>query len=519
MQQHRDPAAPSRRGVLAAIALVLMLVVTACMSGQDASAKDVLTVGIGSEPENLDPHATRAGTDAYFTTNVFETLLERDVDGKLQPALANDYTIAEDGETVTFELRRGVRFHDGSTMTAEDVKYSLERFVDPKLGNTFAYLLDQLDRVEVIDEYTVAVHLKQFDGSFVPGGGFAAIVPKEYIESKGNDHFAEHPVGTGPLKFVERRIRESFTLERFDDYWGDKAAYERYDFQIMSDANSRIAAIRSGSVDLISQVPPQNVAQLHGDDQLKLVSGYTGENVWVKFGRTDGDQPWADPTVRQALDLAIDKKKIIKEVLAGLGVPYAGVAPLSSGFDKVDYQQRPYDPERARALLREAGYASGFQIDIVTPVNGRLPASEQVMQAVAGYWRDIGIRPKVQVLEYSQWIEHIASTKPPIDAALGLHGDQTTYDPQFRLTTQLACDAPYSHVCDPKLQPMIDEIASTVDPEPREQAYVDAFRYIHDIALEIPLYSSEQAFAMTPEVCWKPIYGSPFTEMSHARPC
>ncbi|WP_219415343.1 ABC transporter substrate-binding protein [Pseudonocardia nigra] len=512
----------ARRSVRALVLAAVVLLTVACGGGGGGTSggTEVLTVGIGSEPENLDPHATRAGTDAYFTSNVFETLLERDVEGKQQPALATDYTISEDGTIITFTLRQGVTFHNGEAMTADDVKYSFERFVDPELGNTFAYLLDQLDRVDVIDDYTVAVHLKQFDGSFIPGGGFAAIVPKDYIEQNGDEYFAQNPVGTGALRFVERRIRDSFTLERFDGYWGEqKAAYQRYEFRILSDANSRVAAIRSGAVDVISQVPPQNLAQLEADEQLTVVSGYTGENVWVKFGRLDGDVPWADPTVRQALDFAIDKQRIIDQVLGGLGVPYAGVAPLSSGFDRVDYRQRPFDPERTRTLLAEAGYPDGFDIEIVTPANGRLPASEQVMQAVAGYWNDVGVRAAVRVVEYSQWIEHIRATPPPIQAALGLHGDQTTYDPQFRLITQLACDAPYSHVCDPQLQAMIEEISSTVDEEAREQAYVEAFRYIHDIALEIPLYSSEQAFALRSGVCWTPIYGSPFTDMSHAKPC
>lgn len=512
-----------RGGQLAGTAAVLGGaggLLTGCAgAGDEASADGTLRIGIGSEPENLDPHRIRAGTDTYFTTNLFETLLQRAPDGRQVPGLATGYQLSEDGRTVTFQLREGVRFHHGTEMTAADVKFSFERYVDPELGGVFAYLLDPLDRVEVIDDYTVAVHLKHFDGSFVPGGGIAAIVPKDYVEEVGDEGFGQKPVGTGPLRFVDREIRQSFTLERFDGYWGRGPGYRRMEFRILSDANSRVAAVRSGAVDLISQVPPQNLGQLRSEGSLKLVSGYAAENVFVKFGLTDPDAPWADADVRRALDFAIDKQAIIDKVLGGLGVTYSGVAPLSSGIDRVDYEQRPYDPEQARRLLSSAGYADGFDIEVVAPVNGRLPSSEQVFQAVAGYWEDVGVRTRVRIVEYSQWIDYIRAEDPPIQAAMGLHGDQTTYDPQLRLEAQLGCDAPYSHVCDERLRSLIEDVVTTVDADARERAYVDAFRYVQEQALEIPIYSSKLAFAMAKGVCWKPTYGSPFTDMQYAAPC
>jgi peptide/nickel transport system substrate-binding protein len=480
-----------------------------------------LTIAIGSEPENLDPHAIRAGTDSYFAINVFERLLERNVEGELVPGLATEYSVSEDGKAFTFELRQGAKFHNGDPVTAEDVKYSFERYVDPELGNVFAFLLDKLDHVEIVDQDTVIVHLTEFDGQFLPGGAFAYIVPKNYIETNGTEHFAENPVGTGPLKFVERRIRESFTLDRFDEYWGEKAGYGRYVFRIASDANARVAAIRSGAVSLISQVPPQNLEQLQGEQGLKVEDGYTAENVWVKFGTLDGGVPWADDRVREAMDLAIDKEAIIEEVVNGLGVTYTGVAPISAGVDRADYDLRPYDPDRAKELLAEAGYADGFDINIATPVNGRLPASEQTMQAVAGYWSEVGINANVQVLEYSQWIEAINISAPPLDgAALGLHGDYTTRDPQYRMQTHLLCGGPYSFVCDPEFDAHMAAVATTVDETARQDAYLEAYKYAYaDKTYEIPLYSSEQAYAMAENVCWVPMYGSAFVDAARAKPC
>ena len=488
----------------------------------DASGGDdsELIISIGSEPGSLDPHALTAGTDEVFALNVFERLLERDVDGKQVPGIATEYSVSEDGTEFTFELREGVKFHNGDTVTAEDVKYSFESFVDPELGNTFAYLLRTFESAEIVDEDTVIIHLTEYDAKFLPGGAFARIVPKNFIEENGREHFAENPVGTGPLKFVDRKIRESFTLERFDDYWGEAAGYERYEFRIAPDANARVSALRSGEVDLISQVPPQNLEQLQNETGLKVEKGYTADNVWVKFGTIEGDVPWGDARVREAMDLAIDKEAIVEEIQNNLGLFFAGVAPLNGGFDRVDYEQRPYDPDRARELLAEAGYADGFDIGMTTPVNGRLPASEQTFQAIAGFWSEIGINANVEVIEYSQWVQSMRRESALEGVTQGLHGDYNTYDPQDRMQTHFPCDAPYGVLCDPVFDEMLEAVASTVDATPREDVYIDAFRYLYiDQTHFIPLYSSQQAYAMADDVCWIPRYGNAFVDAARADPC
>lgn len=506
------------RGLVIGVTVAAVALTGCSTPSTPGDTEGVLRVGIGSEPETLDPHATRGNGGKYYSLNVFERLYEHDDEGALVPALATAYDVSESGDSITYTLREGVKFHDGSDFTADDVVFSFERWIDPELENGFAHLISKVSSVEAIDTYEVKINLSAWDGQFISAGGYVPIVPKAYIEANGNDGFAEAPIGTGPLAFVDREIRQSFTLERFDDYWGDKAGYETYEFSILSDANSRVAALRSGTVDLISQVPPQNLGQLESASNLEVKTVVSGENVFIKFNMSDDSKPWADARVREALDLAIDKQAIIDSVLVGLGQTFTGVAPVSSGYDLVDNAARAQDLDRARQLLADAGYADGFSIRLVGPVNGRMPASEQVVQAVVGFWTEIGVDATAEIREYSQWLEAIQANGDH-DAGIGLHGDQNSYDPQERLTTHLVCGSSYSSVCIEEMDQLIEKVVTTVDENEREQAYVDAFRYVWDTNLQLFLYTAQEGFAMSSTTCWEPYLGSPFTQVASAAPC
>lgn len=476
-----------------------------------------LVVAIGNEPETLDIGQLRAGTDYYPAVNIFEQLITRDVDGELVPGLAESWEVSDDGTAFTFELRQDVEFHNGDPMTAEDVAYSFERFVDPEMGNVFAYLLGGLREVEVVDEYTVTVHLEEFDGAFLGAGGYAYIVPKGYIEDVGTDEFAENPVGTGPFTFASRSIGEGFQLQRFDGYWGEPAGYEEIEFRIIGDDNARVSALRSDQVDLIAQVPPQNIDQLESDGDIDVRTAVTGDNIFLHFnGRVEG--PWNDPDVRRALSLAVDQQAIRDVAIGGLAVPLAGISALNFGYEDTDVVERDYDPDLARQLLEDAGHGDGFSIEIWGPVNGRLPNSEQLVQAVAGYWNEIGVDVDVNIIEYSQWVDVQSNPSEASGAIFGLWGDAQTFDPQARMLGSLTCEGPYSHICDDEIEEMMEAVQTTVDPDERIAAYEEVFRYVQDNALVLYLYTAEGAFAMADDVDWQPWHGTPYTRMVNAHP-
>jgi peptide/nickel transport system substrate-binding protein len=477
-----------------------------------------VVVGIGSEPETLDVDRTRAGTDQYVLQNIFEQLVTHDANGKLVPSLASSWTMTPDGLTYDFKLRDGATFQDGSPVTPEDVAFSYTRYADPALGNVFAYQVAGVQSVTAKSPTEVEIVLKAPDGAFLSSGGYASIVPKAYIDKVGNDEFGKNPIGTGPWKFVSREIGSSVDLTRYDGYWGNKPGYSDLQFRIIPDDNSRVSALRSGEIDAAAQIPPQSVKALEDDNSLKTVSQLTGDNIFLIFNTKAPDAPWDKPEVRQALAMAIDQEAIQSSVLGGLATLMSGVSPLNVGWDPKNVKQQAYDPDGAKKMLADAGYPDGFNIELWGPVNGRLPNSEQYLQAVAGFWEDIGVKVDLHLVAYSQYVDSERAASTINGVVMGLYGDSLTFDPQARLVGTMTCAGPYSHVCDQALDAQIDKVKTTVDPDARVQAYEQAFEMTNAQTYAIWSYTSQGTFAMKKTVDWKPYFGIPYTKMFQIAP-
>ena len=515
-----------QRGGVAAVAVVCGSTLIACGSSKSTTSSSAakntpgpsankLSLAIGSDPETLDADQTRAGTDLYYTYNVFEQLLRRAPDGTLQPGIATKWDVAPDGKTITFTLRDNAKFQNGDPVTADDVKFSFQRYADKALGNVFASNLSDVAGVDVVSPTQVAVRLTQPDGSFLNAAGYAWIVPKNYITQHGNDYFAQHPIGTGPYMFDSRSIKQSFVLKRFDGYWGQKPYYAELDFQIIPDDNARISALRSGQVQFAAQVPPQMTSQIQSAGNLKVVTGFTGDNIFLDLNMKAQGMPWDKPEVRQALSYAIDRNAIIKNVLGGQGLPLVGLAPNDNGYTGTDLKEKAYDPAKAKQLLAQAGYPNGFSMDFWAPVNGRLPASEQVAQAIVGFWNDIGVKATPKLVSYSEWVNAEKGSSTINGAVFGLWGD-SAFDPQQRLVGSMTCTGPYSHTCDPTLDADISKVKTTVDATQRQQAIHDTFAYALEQQDVINIYSAEGAFGMQKNIQWQPWKGVAYTIMQNA---
>jgi len=340
-------------------ALLFVLLMPTVVVAQPAGT---LVVGLVAEPVALDPAQVTDLNSNRVGRRVAETLVAF-AEGSTQivPGLAESWTISRDGLQYTFKLRKGVKFHDGTPLDAEAVKFSIERQIVPdhpasKLGKyPFAnYFFGNVKAVEPLDELTVRFILKEPRASFldVMAAAAAAIVSPTAVKKFGLD-YGTNPVGTGPFRFASWERGQRVVLEKNPAYWKFPVKVDRVVYRPIVEDQARLTELLTGGLDLIVGVPPDFVAQLEGNAKLALLK-QVGAHVWY-LGLNNEKKPFTDKRVRQALNYAVDKDAIVRDVLKGTGAPSKGpVLPGTSG-DEARLKAFPYDPERAKKLLAEAG--------------------------------------------------------------------------------------------------------------------------------------------------------------------
>lgn len=392
--------------------------------GQTAGQGGTLVSMVVAEPTSMDI-ASGSGQHNYaIMSNVFENLLYWD-DKTLDvyPGLAESYTVSADGTAYTFKLRQGVKFHDGTDMDADAVKFSYSRVLDPddefyKMGQPFPLMdfwygaIDPKQTV-VQDKYTVTLQLKQ---PFSPLEGYlawpaAAIVSPTAVKKYGAA-FRENPVGTGPFKFVSWDHNQKVTFNRFDDYWGNKASLDTIVFRPLIEEQTRYTELVAGNIDLAYDLPPDNVAQVKADPRVQYIETPLG-HVWFLVLNTTGG-PTADVRVRQALAYAIDKDAIINDILKGTGVPATGPVPSVIDYAyKKDVQTYSYDPDKAKQLLSDAGFPNGFTTKFWVTQSGSGMQSPQAMgEAIQAMFAQVGVQASIEVNEWGAYLDKYAQGMP-----------------------------------------------------------------------------------------------------------
>ncbi|WP_099867212.1 ABC transporter substrate-binding protein [Pararhizobium haloflavum] len=359
------------------------------------------TIGMQLEPPNLDPTAgAAAAIDEVVYANLFEGLTRFTADGSVAPALARDWEISEDGLTYTFTLAEDVTFHDGSIFDADDVKFSLDRARADDSINAQKVLFADIESVEVVDPQTVEVTLSRPNGSFLfnMAWGDAVIVAEE---TAGDN--ATNPVGTGPFAFADWVRGDSVTLARYDGYWGEAPKLDTVTFKFISDPTAAFAAMMAEDIDAFPNFPaPENLQQFEADPRFSVIVGSTeGETV---LGINNAKPPFDDVKVREAIAHAIDRQAIIDGAMFGYGTPIGThFAPHNPAY--VDLTETSaHDPERARALLEEAGHGEGFQTTLKLPPPAYARRGGEIL---ASQLREVGIEAEIINLEWAQWLEEV----------------------------------------------------------------------------------------------------------------
>ena len=381
------------KSILAATALAL------ASSTAALAARTDVVIGVVLEPPHLDPTAgAAAAIDEVVYANVFEGLTRVGPAGEVMPALAASWEISDDGKVYTFKLHDGVKFHDGTDLTAEDVKFSLDRARAEGSTNAQKGLFAQIDSVEAVDATTVKVTLKQPQGSFLYnlGWGDAVIVAPESAE--GNK---EKPIGTGPFKFDNWAKGSSITIVKNPDYWGEAVALDKAEFRIIPDAAAAVPALLSGDVHAFPNMPAGDaLPQIQSDSRFEVVIGATeGETV---LATNNKKAPFDKLEVRQAIAHALDRDAIIAAGSSGLGTPIGShFSPANEAY--VDLTGTyPHDVEKAKALLKEAGLEGGFKATLKLPPPTYARDGGQV---IASQLREIGIELEIIPVEWAQWLE------------------------------------------------------------------------------------------------------------------
>lgn len=357
-----------------------------------------LTVGIPQDIDGLDPHnATGAGTREVFY-NIFEGLVKADSDGNLNPAVASEYTISEDSKVYTFTLRDGIKFHDGSNVTVEDIKYSLERNMGVDGSEPLIKAYSKIDSVNVIDDSHVEVVLKDADSDFLTQLT-VAIIPES------NEHPETTPIGTGPYKYVSNSPQENFVVTRFDDYWGEKAYIKDVVFKIEANMDAIVLDLEGGSIDMMARVTPTQVAQL--SDKFEVYEGTM--NLVQALYLNNAVKPFDDVKVRQALCYAVNPQEIMDFVSEGAGTEVgSAMFPAFSKYYMPELNDTyNTDVDKAKALLAEAGYPDGFEFTITVPSN--YGQHVDTAQVISEQLKLIGVTANIQEIEWNSWVSDVYS--------------------------------------------------------------------------------------------------------------
>ena len=359
-----------------------------------------ISIGMVLEPPNLDPTAgAAAAIDEVVYANIFEGLTRFGPDGAVNPGLAATWDISEDGTVYTFALRPGVTFHDGTTLTADDVVFTLDRARAEGSTNAQPGLFANIVSAEAVDELTLRVTLDGPDGAFLfdMAWGDAVIVAPESAESN-----ATNPIGTGPFRFANRIEGDRIELVRNDAYWGEAVALEAATFRFISDPNAAFAAMMAGDVDAFPNFPaPETLAQFAADPRFSVIVGSTeGETI---LAMNNAQAPLDDIRIRQAIAHAINRQDIIDGAMFGYGTPIGThFAPHNPNY--VDLTGlSAYDPDAARALLAEAAPA-GLSLRLALPPPAYARRGGEI---IAAQLREVGIQTEITNLEWAQWLEQV----------------------------------------------------------------------------------------------------------------
>lgn len=481
------------RAMSLVLAAAMALSLAACGGNQENNGsgggtaggyKNTLTWAQGADVTSLDPHQGKETPAVQVNTQIFDTLVTVDPEtNEVVPQIAESWEQTDD-QTYVFKIREGIKFHDGSDLTAEDVKFSLDR---ARNSAAVSYIVNFIEEVTVDDDHTVTVkttapYAPTLRNLAIP---FAAIVPKAVVEADENA-FIQNPVGSGPYKFVEWNHGDHVTLKAFDDYYAGKPETENLIMKVIPETSQRTIALETGEVDLAYDLAVNDIPKVNSDDKLtvyeipSLTCWYVSMNMNKK--------PFDNPKVREAMSMAIDRQTIIDTINAGSGqTADAIIAPAVFGYYSTGVKE--YNPTKAKELLAEAGYPNGFSTTLWVNDNQSRIEMCQAMQAML---LEVGVQCNLEVLEFGSFISRTTAGDHDL-AYFGWttsSGDADYSYYSLEHSTQQGAAGNRSFLADPDVDKLIEDARSNTNEEERKELYKELAIKLDEINNNIPVYYS-----------------------------
>ena len=459
------------------------------------AAGEVLNVDLVNEPATLDPHM-QANHDSFAVyRNIFDNLVTRDDDGRIVPQIATAWRQISDTE-IEFDIRAGVRFHDGSPLTAEDVVYSVRRIINPELrspqlpnfNRIVAADLAGPDKVRLRTQAAYPVLLAQLVN--------LSIVPRAVVERVGREAFIQNPVGSGPYRFVSWQRGARVVLAANTEYWGDRPTFTRVEFNAVPDAATRVANLRAGRSDLAVTLTPDHVAELRDDRRAQPVHVLSERVAVLRINTLNG--PLTDIRLRRAVWHAIDRDLIVQTLLGGLDrvVPIFG-SPASFGW--VEGVEGPrYDAALARRLAQEAGGRRELVFN-TAPV-----FDQRIVQAIQQMLGEAGLSVRIAMFDTAAYMRRATGTAEDAGDLAMERWTCTCADVEGILEPLFRSNSIWARYRNPDMDRLLDAGRSTLDPQARLAAYRQVYELIARDAATVPLYQQAVVYGTARQLEWRP---------------
>ena len=507
--------------------IIILFAVAVIFGTMDiAYGSETLVFAISVDVDQLDPGDTSL---SQVVNNIFEGLVKFKAGStSIEPCLATSWEISADGKEITFHLRRGIKFHDGTIFNADAVNFSFARQSDPNhpyhqygIWNMWGYIFYDVNRIEKINDYTVKMVLKRPNVSILTSLAVyqVSIVSPANAEKYQEDAF-KHPCGTGPFKFIEWIKDDHITLEANEDYWQERANLDKLIFKVIPDASARLMALEVGEVQGMEYPNPADFNRINNNKDLELLSqpgmnvgflaintgyGYIDENKnnirdidSEPLAKTPGYfEPLTKKKVRQAINMAIDKQSIVDNIYMGSAIKAKnGMPPFMLGYND-DIEDYPYDPEKAKELLAEAGYPDGFEVTLhVMPVTRPYMFDPpKIAEAIQSYLAAVGIKVKFYQVDWSSYLQETRDGKHQM-CLLGWVGDNGDPDNFMNVyntdRASIGTAQNRAFYINDTVQKLLSAALATYDDGKRATYYKKIQEMIHDDAAWVYLFHSTQ---------------------------